>query len=163
MTSANPIDTPNASNAYLSMAFAPKLSKEKQYMSRVPYANVVESLMYSMVCTRMDLAHVVSAVSRFIGEHGKEYWQVVKSIFRYLKGTSDVGLSYGRDSQCIIYRYFDSNYVGDVESRRSMTVYVFTLGRYVVSWKATLQSTLTLLTIEVEYMALTKLLCIVIA
>ena len=29
-------------------------------MSRVPYTNVVESLMYVMVCTRPDLANAVS-------------------------------------------------------------------------------------------------------
>jgi len=43
-------------------------------MSRVPYASAVVSLMYAMVCTRPDLAHAVSVVSRFMGEPGKEHW-----------------------------------------------------------------------------------------
>ena len=47
-----------------------------------------------MVCTRPKLIHTVSVVSRFMGESGKEHWQVVKRIFRYLRGTSDVGLIY---------------------------------------------------------------------
>ena len=33
-----------------------------------------------MVCTRPNLAHVVSVVSRFMGEPGKEHWQAVKRI-----------------------------------------------------------------------------------
>lgn len=37
-----------------------------------------------------------------------------------------------------------------------MTGYVFTLGSVVVSWKATLQPTVTLSTTEAEYMALTE-------
>ncbi|GAA0162318.1 hypothetical protein LIER_18435 [Lithospermum erythrorhizon] len=37
-----------------------------------------------------------------------------------------------------------------------MTSYVFTLGGSVVSWRATLQSTVTLSTTEAEYMALTE-------
>ncbi|KAL1197961.1 Retrovirus-related Pol polyprotein from transposon TNT 1-94 [Cardamine amara subsp. amara] len=45
---------------------------------------------------------------------------------------------------------------GDVDSRRSMTGYVFTLGNSVISWKATLQPTVTLSTTEAEYMALTE-------
>ncbi|GAA0178594.1 hypothetical protein LIER_42178 [Lithospermum erythrorhizon] len=83
----------------------------------------------------------------------------MKGIFRYLRGTSDVGLSYGGDSQCIISRYSDSDYVGDVDSRRSITSYVFILfilGGSVVSWRATLQSIVTLSTIETEYMVLTE-------
>uniref|UniRef100_A0A3Q7GQW1 Reverse transcriptase Ty1/copia-type domain-containing protein n=1 Tax=Solanum lycopersicum TaxID=4081 RepID=A0A3Q7GQW1_SOLLC len=71
-------------------------------------------------------------------------------------GTSDVGLIYGGDTQCLVTGYSDSDYAGDVDTRRSMTGYVFTLGGSVVSWKATLQPTVTLSTTEAEYMALTE-------
>ncbi|KAJ4720887.1 Retrovirus-related Pol polyprotein from transposon TNT 1-94 [Melia azedarach] len=103
-----------------------------------------------------DLAQSVSVVSRFMGEPGKEHWQAVKRIFRYLKGTFDVGLIYRGDTQCLMTGFSDSDYAGDVDSRRSMTGYVFTLGSSVVSWKATLQPTVTLSTTEAEYMALTE-------
>ncbi|KAL6140713.1 hypothetical protein ACLB2K_059009 [Fragaria x ananassa] len=90
-----------------------------------------------------------------MGEPGKEHWQAVKRLFRYLKGTSDVGLIYGGDTKCLVTGYSDSDYAGDVDTRRSMTGYVFTLGGSVVIWKATLQPTVTLSTTEAEYMALT--------
>ncbi|KAJ4705817.1 Retrovirus-related Pol polyprotein from transposon TNT 1-94 [Melia azedarach] len=156
MSTAKPIDTPSAANAHLSVAFAPKSVEEKEYMSRVPYASAVGSLMYAMVCSRPNLAQSVSVVSRFMGEPGKEHWQAVKRIFRYLKGTFDVGLIYGGDTQCLVTGFSDSDYAGDVDSRRSMTGYVFTLGSSVVSWKTTLQPTVTLSTTEAEYMALTE-------
>jgi hypothetical protein len=73
MTTAKPIDTHSASNAHLSVAFAPKTYEEKEYMACVPYASVVRNLMYVMVRTRPDLAHAVSAVSRFMGDPGKEH------------------------------------------------------------------------------------------
>ncbi|KAJ4705025.1 Retrovirus-related Pol polyprotein from transposon TNT 1-94 [Melia azedarach] len=133
MFTTKPIDTPSAANAHLSVAFAPKSVEEKEYMSRVPYASAVGSLMYAMVCTRPDLAQSISVVSTF-----------------------DVGLIYGGDTQCLVTRFSDSDYAGDVNSRRSMTGYVFTLGSSVVSWKATLQPTVTFSTTEVEYMALTE-------
>ena len=98
MSTAKPIDTPSVANAHLSVAFAPKTAKEKEYMSRIPYASAVGSLMYAMICTRPDLAHAVSVVSRFMEESGKEHWQAVKRIFRNLRGTSDVGLIYGGDT-----------------------------------------------------------------
>ncbi|CAL1357768.1 unnamed protein product [Linum trigynum] len=156
MSSAKPLNTPSASNVHLSSAYAPQSEAEKEYMSRVPYASAVGSLMYAMVCTRPDLAHAVSVVSRFMIQPGKEHWQAVKRIFRYLKGTPDVGISFGSDTECLVSGYSDSDYAGDVDTRRSMTGYVFTLGSSVVSWKATLQSAVTLSTTEAEYNALTE-------
>uniref|UniRef100_A0A3Q7HRQ0 Reverse transcriptase Ty1/copia-type domain-containing protein n=1 Tax=Solanum lycopersicum TaxID=4081 RepID=A0A3Q7HRQ0_SOLLC len=156
MSSSKPIDTPSAANIHLTAMFAPQSEEEKEYMSRVPYASAVGSLMYAMVWTRPDLAHAVSVVSKFMGQPGKEHWQAVKRIFRYLRGTSDVGLIYGGDTQCLVSGYSDSDYAGDVDTRRSMNGYVFTLGGSVVSWKATLQPTVTSSTTEAEYMALTE-------
>eukprot|EP00253_Pinus_taeda_P014092 PITA_14092 len=40
--------------------------EEKDYMSRIPYANVVGCLMYAMVCTRPDISHAVRVVSRYV-------------------------------------------------------------------------------------------------
>lgn len=40
-------------------------------MSRLSYDSVVGSLMYVIVCTRPDLAHAISIVSRFMGQLGK--------------------------------------------------------------------------------------------
>ncbi|XP_038885882.1 secreted RxLR effector protein 161-like [Benincasa hispida] len=156
MSLAKLIDTPSAVNARLSSVFSSQSEAEKKYVSRVPYTNAVGSLIYVMVCNRLDLAHVVSVVSRFIGQPGKKHWQVVKRIFRYLRGTSDVGPIYGNCTECLVTGYSDSDYAGDVDSRRYMTGYVFTLGGSVVSWKATLQPTITLSTTEAEYMALTE-------
>jgi len=45
--------------------------KEEEEMSRVPYASVVGSLMYDMVCTRPDLAYAVSIVNRFMSNPEK--------------------------------------------------------------------------------------------
>ena len=55
-------------------------NEQRKYMSRVPYSSVVGSLMYAMVCTRPDLAHAVSVVSRFMSNPGKNHWEAVKWI-----------------------------------------------------------------------------------
>src|SRR5690606_26627241 len=65
MLTAKPIDTPCAANFHPTMS--DEMSEgEIDYMSRVPYASAVGSLMYAMVCTRPDLAHAVSVVSKFM-------------------------------------------------------------------------------------------------
>jgi hypothetical protein len=50
-------------------------------MSRVPYASAVGSLMYAMVCTRPDIAHVVGVLSRYMSKPGKEHWTTIKRVF----------------------------------------------------------------------------------
>jgi hypothetical protein len=48
------------------------------------------------------------------------------------------------------------DYAGDLDKRRYLIGFAFTPLGYVISWKATLQSTIALFIIEVEYMAVTK-------
>ena len=59
------------------------------YMSKVPYASAVGSLMYAMVCRRPDIAHTVVVVSRYMNNPGKEHWMAVKWILRYFRGTTN--------------------------------------------------------------------------
>ena len=48
----------------------------------------------------------------------------------------------------------DSDYLGDLDKRRSITGYVFTLSQETMSWRSILQSTVAWFTIEVECMAM---------
>ena len=78
------VSTPLGPHFKLSTSQCPKTEEEQEYMSKVPYSNVVGSLMYVMVCTRPDISHAVGIVSRYMHNPGKEHWQVVKWILRYI-------------------------------------------------------------------------------
>ena len=56
-------------------------------MPCVPYASVVGSLMYAMVCTRPYISQEVGVLSRYMSKLGNEHWIVVKRVFKYLRGT----------------------------------------------------------------------------
>ncbi|KAM2680165.1 hypothetical protein EV2_011992 [Malus domestica] len=64
--STKPISTPLAPHFKLSSLQCPKNDKEKLQMKNIPYANLVGSLMYAMVCSRPDIAHAVGMVSRYM-------------------------------------------------------------------------------------------------
>lgn len=49
-------------------------------------------------------------------------------IFHYLRGTTDIGHVYKNGKECLVIGYSDSDYATDVDTRRSMTRYVSTLG-----------------------------------
>ena len=88
MSNAKSVCSPPRGDFNLSFEHYPTSEKEKKNMKGVPYASAVGSLIYDMVCTRPDIAHVVSVVSQFLSNPGKEHKIVVKWILRYLKGTS---------------------------------------------------------------------------
>lgn len=44
-------------------------------MSYVPYASEVGSIMYAIVCTRLDNSHAVSVINRYIDAPGEVHWQ----------------------------------------------------------------------------------------
>lgn len=68
-----------------------------------------------MLCTRPDLAHAISVVSRYMANPGKEHWQAVKWILRYLKVTALACLEFGGSSVGLV-GYVDSDYAGDLDS-----------------------------------------------
>ena len=65
MQNCKPIDTPISKGEALSQRLCPKTPQKKDQMRNVPYANVVESLMYAMMSIRPDICNVVSMVSRY--------------------------------------------------------------------------------------------------
>lgn len=63
-------------------------------MHEFPYANTVGSLIYSMVCTRPDMAYALSTVSRFMSKPGATHWKVVKWLMRYIRTSVDRDIEY---------------------------------------------------------------------
>ena len=80
---------------HLSKGMSPKTPEEMEQMSKVPFVLAIGSLMYVMLCNRPDIAHAVSVTSRFQSNPGLEHWAAVKSIFKYLRRTKGLILTYG--------------------------------------------------------------------
>jgi hypothetical protein len=92
MKECKPVKVPIHVGVKLFVYQCPKTHEEEKDMSHVPYASVVGSLMYAMVCTRSDIAHAVGVLSMYMSKPGKENWTTVKRVFRYLCGTCSYGL-----------------------------------------------------------------------
>ena len=65
------VSTPLGGHFKLSKRLYPSTNKEKGEMSVIPYSLAIGSLMYAMVCIRLDISHVV-------GNPGKAHWEAVK-------------------------------------------------------------------------------------
>ena len=84
------------------------------HMSKVLYASAIGSLMYAMVCTRLDIAHAVG-VSRFMSRPEKQHLEAVKWILRYLKGSSDTCLCF-TGASFKLQGYVDVDIFGDIDT-----------------------------------------------
>ncbi|CAH9124278.1 unnamed protein product [Cuscuta epithymum] len=155
MTDAKPRSTPLGSQLKLSKQQSPKTDKDKDEMAKVPYASAVGSLMYAMVSTKPDIAHAVGVVSRFMSNPGKEHWEGVKWLLRYLKGTSRTALCFKRNG-AILEGFADADLGGCHDSGKSTTGYIFTIGGTAISWMSRLQKSIALSTTEAEYMAIAE-------
>ncbi|VVA10754.1 PREDICTED: Retrovirus-related Pol poly from [Prunus dulcis] len=155
MDKAKPVSTPFPSHFKLSSKQSPTCEKEKENMAMVPYSSAVGSLMYAMICTRPDITHAVGVVSRFLSKPGREHWNAVKWILRYLRGTSKMSLCFGGGKPELI-GYTDADMAGDLDSRKSTSGYLITFSRGAVSWQSKLQKCVALSTTEAEFIAATE-------
>ena len=73
MKNSKPVLTPLSTQFKIKNVTRDKSEEEKLFMSKIPYASVMGSLMYAMVCTRPDLSYAVSLLSRYMVDPWKDY------------------------------------------------------------------------------------------
>ena len=94
-------------------------------MSKIPYVLAIESLMYAMLCTRLDIALTVSVMSRYQTNPDEEHWIAMKNILKYLIRTKDLLLIFDGGSELKIKGYTDSDFTTDVNDRKSTSGCIF--------------------------------------
>ena len=94
---------------HLSKGMPLKTPEEMEQMAKVPYTSAIGSLIYAILCTRPDIAYAISVTSRFQSNLDLKHWIVVKVIFKYLRRTKDLILTYG-GGDLQIYGFIDSDF-----------------------------------------------------
>ena len=59
-----------------------------------------------------------------------------------------------RDNESILSGYSDADWAGDINDRKSTSVYLFMMSGAATSWKSRKQTCVALSTVEAEYVAL---------
>ena len=78
MGNCKAVSTPFATHFKVSAESYPHSEKDIEKKSHVPHSNSIGSLMYSMVCSRPNLSHPVSMISRYMHNPDRDYWETVK-------------------------------------------------------------------------------------
>ncbi|KAI3715118.1 hypothetical protein L6452_22086 [Arctium lappa] len=114
--------------------------------------SMIGSLMY-LTASRPDIIFPVCVCARFQVRPKQSHFQVVKRIFRYLKGQPILGLWYPHDSPFDLLAYSDSDLGVANLDRKSTTGGCQFLGARLVSWQCKKQTTVSTSITEAEYIA----------
>ncbi|GJT63870.1 retrovirus-related pol polyprotein from transposon TNT 1-94 [Tanacetum coccineum] len=112
MDLSDPVDTP--------MVDRLKLDKDLIGIpvDQTRFRGMVGSIMY-LTASRLNLVFVVCMCARYQAKPTKKHFEAIKHVFRYLKGTINMGLWYLKDNAMSLTAYVDADHAGCQDSRRS--------------------------------------------
>ncbi|GJS32295.1 retrovirus-related pol polyprotein from transposon TNT 1-94, partial [Tanacetum coccineum] len=117
------------------------------------FTRMIGSLMY-LTSSRLDLIYAVYLCAQYQAKPTEKHLNAVKRIFRYLKGTINMGLWYSKDTSMSLTAYADADHTGYQDTRRSTSGSAEFLDDKLVSWSSKKQKSTAILSTEVEYIAL---------
>eukprot|EP00253_Pinus_taeda_P009887 PITA_09887 len=146
MEDCAPMSTPMTTNYKLS------IDVDSPLVDATHYRSMIGALLY-LTATRPDIMQAVGMVGRFQSAPKQSHLLAVKRILRYLKGTSDFGLWYPKNSTLTVTAYPDADWAGSIDDRKSTSGNAFFLGDCLVSWLSKKQSSISLSIAKAEYIA----------
>ncbi|KAK6122535.1 hypothetical protein DH2020_043713 [Rehmannia glutinosa] len=96
------------------------------------FISLVGSLRY-LTYTRPDILYAVGVVSRFMETPTPTHMKVDKRTLCYLKRTLDFGIFYTSYDDFTLKWFCDSDFVGDIDDRKSTSSFVFFMGDCAIS------------------------------
>ena len=147
-------DLTDCSSAITPMATATKLemNTKESKVDISNYRGMVGSLLY-LTASRPNIMFATCLCARFQDDPIESHLIAIKRIFRYLKGTPNLGIWYPRDSGFDIIGYSDADYAGCRIDRKSTTRTCQFLGNKLVSWFSKKHHSISTSTTEAEYIA----------
>jgi len=128
-------------------------AKTAEALPNFPYAPMLGSLMYAMLCTRPDICAAISFLARNTKNPSKIHCQLLQHVFRYCSA-NPYRIRYKSNANLVLKGWVDAAYANNNDCN-STGGYVFTLGSGPISWATNKQSVTALSSSEAEYMAVT--------
>ncbi|GJW97065.1 retrovirus-related pol polyprotein from transposon TNT 1-94, partial [Tanacetum coccineum] len=115
--------------------YKPKLDVDLsgEHVDQSDYHGKIRFLMY-LTSSRPDLVQAVYYCARYQARPTQKNLKEVKRIFKYLKGTINIGLWYPKDSGFELIAFSNADHVGCLDTRKSTSGGIQFLGDKLVSW-----------------------------
>ncbi|GJU19192.1 retrovirus-related pol polyprotein from transposon TNT 1-94 [Tanacetum coccineum] len=137
------------------MATKPKLDANLsgKPVDQTDYCSKTGSLMY-LTFSRPDIVQAVCYCARYQARPTEKHLKEVKRIFRYLRGTINMGLWYLKGSGFELTAFSDADHAGCVDTHKNTSAGIQFLGDKLVSWMSKKQDCTAMSSVEAEYVAL---------
>ncbi|GJV15413.1 ribonuclease H-like domain-containing protein [Tanacetum coccineum] len=113
----------------------------------------IRSLIY-LTSSRPDIVQAVCYCARYQARPTEKHLKDVKQIFRYLRGTINMGLWYPKGSSFELTTFSDADHAGRIDTRKITSGGIQFLGDKLVSWMSKKQDCTAMSSAEAEYVAL---------
>nr|GEZ99647.1 putative RNA-directed DNA polymerase [Tanacetum cinerariifolium] len=137
------------------MATKPKLDADLsvKLIDQIDYRSKIRSLIY-LTSSRPDIVQAVCYCARYQARPTEKHLKEVKWIFRYLRGTINIGLLYLKDSGFELSAFSDVDHAGCIDTHKSTSGGIQFLCDKLVSWMSKKQDCTAMSSTEAEYVAL---------
>ncbi|GFV62321.1 retrovirus-related Pol polyprotein from transposon TNT 1-94 [Trichonephila clavipes] len=144
---------PISKGQVLSKLDSPKTSEE---ILTVPYRNLIGSLSFISIRTRPDIMYAVNVLSQFQANPGIKHWKCLLRLLGYLKYTQEYKLELSKVKSLKLRCYPDSDFATNKDDRVSMGGFITFIDETPISWRTFKQKSVSLSTMEAEYVSLTE-------
>ncbi|GJX07903.1 retrovirus-related pol polyprotein from transposon TNT 1-94, partial [Tanacetum coccineum] len=146
---SKPIKTPMSSETKLTR------NEDGESVDDTKYHGMIGSLLY-LTASRPDIMFSVCLCARFQEVPKTSHLEAVKRIFRYIKGTTHLGLWYPKGTGIETIVYADSDHARDYVDRKGTSDVCTFMGCCLTSWFFKKQTALAISTIKAEYVSAGK-------
>lgn len=98
------------------------------------FRRLIGKLMY-LTLSRLDITYSVHKLSQFLSQPRVPHMKAATRILQYLKGTPGQRLFFLVESDLQLKTYYDADWAGYPDIRKSLFGYCVFLGSALVSWK----------------------------
>ncbi|XP_059431451.1 secreted RxLR effector protein 161-like [Corylus avellana] len=142
------------SHAHTPMSTSVKLSADvaRKSIEQSLYQSMIGCLVY-LTSSRLDISFSVGVCARFQANPKESQLTAVKQILMYVNGTVHFDISFFRKTNLELVGYFDFDWAGNADDRKSTSSGCFYVGTNLVAWKRKKQNPISLSTTKAEYIA----------
>jgi hypothetical protein len=114
---------------------------------------LLSELMHLMIQTRFDLTYSVSRLAQFMSNLIDNHWTTLKRMLRYINETKELSILYKKILESLILKtWTDFSWDENPNDSRSTHDHLLFM-RESIEWKSSKQTSMTLFSIEAEYMS----------
>ena len=126
LESANFVRTPMSPNVKLTVDLLGKNVNPSLYKS------MIGSLLY-LTTSRLDISYSVGVCARYQVNLKESHITALKRIIKYVKTTAEFSVWYSNDTNDVLAGYFDADWAGNADDRKSTSGCCFYMGNNLVS------------------------------